>query len=159
MGIRDDYRMEQVVVQSMPDYSYTLVINDGKHALVADEPPAEGGDGLGPNPYELLLAALGACTAMTLTMYARRKEWPLEEISVHLTHDRVFASDCADCSDDDRTRAGPGGKIEILKRDISVRGDLTDEQVQRLLEIAERCPVHRTLQTPPKVLTSIICGT
>jgi uncharacterized OsmC-like protein len=151
-------KMEKVVVQSLPDHRYALLINDGRHAFVSDEPHSVDGDDLGPNPYELLLAALGSCTAMTLLMYARRKEWPLYEVSVHLSHDRVFAKDCAACSEEEVAAAGNGGKIEVVKRDISLRGDLSDEQVQRLLEIADRCPVHRTLQSPPKIVSSVTAG-
>lgn len=150
--------MEKITVQSLADHRYALLINDGRHALVSDEPREEDGDDLGPNPYELLLSALGSCTAMTLLMYARRKEWPLYEVSVHLCHDRVFARDCEYCTAEEVEAAGPGGKVEVIKREISVRGDLSEEQVQRLLEIADRCPVHRTLQSPPKVVTSIMAG-
>jgi putative redox protein len=150
--------MEKVTVQSLPDYKFALVVNDGRHGFVADEPEHEGGDDLGPNPYELLLSALGACTAMTLVMYARRKEWPLHEIAVELEHERVFAKDCESCTEEEIAAAGPSGRIEVIRRHISVRGDLDEEQVQRLLEIADRCPVHRTLQNPPKVLTEICAG-
>ena len=150
--------METVTVQSLPDHSYALFVNDGRHGYISDEPEHEDGDDLGPNPYELLLSALGSCTAMTLLMYARRKQWPLYEVSVHLTHDRVFPQDCEFCTAEDMDTAGPGGKIEVIKRHVSLRGDLDDGQVQRLLEIADRCPVHRTLQSPPKVVTTIAAG-
>jgi putative redox protein len=150
--------MAKVTVQSIPDHSYALLINDGNHAFVSDEPVEDGGDNLGPDPYELLLAAIGSCTAMTLLMYARRKEWPLYEVSVHLTHDRVYAHDLQNHSDPDIPRADVAGKIELISRDISVRGELSGEQVDRLLEIAERCPVHRTVQSMPKVLTTIMAG-
>jgi uncharacterized OsmC-like protein len=150
--------MARVTVQSIADHNYALMINDGKHAFVSDEPVSEGGDDLGPDPYELLLAALGACTAMTLVMYARHKQWPLYEISVHLTHDRVYARDSEPGSSSEAPRGDAGGKIDLIERDISVRGDLDDVQIARLLEIADRCPVHQTLQTPPKVVTTIMCG-
>ncbi len=150
--------MKKITVQSMPDHSYALFINDGRHAWVADEPTEEDGDDLGPSPYELLLSALGACTAMTLLMYARRKEWPLQEISVDLTHDKIYAKDCGLCTEEEKQALGPEGRIDKIERHISVRGDLNEEQVQRLLEIADRCPVHRTLQTPPKVFSTIVSG-
>ncbi len=150
--------MSNVTVQSVADHSYVMLVNDGHHAWVADEPAEDGGDDLGPGPYELLLSALGSCTAMTLLMYARRKEWPLEEVSVHLEHERIYAKDCAVCTEEEVAAAGPGGKVERVRRDISVRGDLSEEQVLRLLEIADRCPVHRTLQSPPKVISTIISG-
>ncbi len=152
--------MPNVTVQSLPDHAYALFVNDGRHSWVADERVEDGGDDLGPSPYELLLSALGACTAMTLFMYARRKEWDLAEVSVHLTHDRIHAEDCQFCTEEERVAAVAerGGRIEVIQRDISVRGQLSEEQVQRLLEIAERCPVHRTLQTPPKVHSTIVSG-
>jgi len=117
--------------------------------LVSVDQP--GGDSLGPSPYELLLWALGSCTAMTLLMYARRKGWDLAEVSVHLTHDRVHAEDSQDAESE-------GGKVELITRDISLRGDLSQEQQQRLMEIAGRCPVHKTLTGSPQVIDTIISG-
>ena len=140
---------KRVTVQYLPDYTYTQVLTSGHHAFVADEPPEADGDDLGPGPYELLLWALGACTSMTLLMYARRKEWDVAEISVHLTHDRVHAEDCEDPRE---------GKIDCIKRHISIRGTIDEEQKQRLLEIAAKCPVHRVLQGAPRVEDSIIVG-
>lgn len=111
---------------------------DGRHRLVADEPPQLGGSDAGPNPYELLLMSLGACTAMTLRLYARRKQWPLERIAVRLGHQRIHAEDCAECE----TRVG---FIDRIEREIDLAGPLDAAQRQRLLEIADMCPVHRTL--------------
>ena len=142
---------KKVTVQYLPDYTHSQLLTAGHHAFVADEPPESGGEDLGPSPYELLLWALGACTSMTLLMYARRKGWDVAEISVHLTHDRVHAQDSSEVE-------GEGGKVELITRDISVRGNLTEEQKQRLLEIAGRCPVHKTLAACPKVVDSIIVG-
>lgn len=113
-------------------------ITDGEHALIADEPLAAGGSNAGPDPYSLLLGALGACTAMTLQIYARRKEWPLEQVEVSLKHSRIHAGDCDDC-------VATSGKIERIERYISLSGKLNEEQRARLLDIAERCPVHKTL--------------
>jgi uncharacterized OsmC-like protein len=114
------------------------VVTTFDHAFFGDEPP-EAGDGLGPDPYELLLAALGTCTSMTLLLYARRKEWPLDSVYVELSHDRVHAKDCEECEQNDDSM------IELFRRYIVVKGDLDQEQVERLGEIAQRCPVHRTL--------------
>jgi len=142
---------KKVTVQYLPDYKFSQLLTAGHHSFVSDEPEEDGGEDLGPGPYELLLWALGSCTAMTLLMYARNKGWDLAEVSVHLTHDRVHAEDGA------AAEAGTG-KIEVIERQISVRGQLSEEQRQRLLEIAARCPVHKTLTHTPQVIDSIIAG-
>jgi putative redox protein len=113
-------------------------VTAGRHMLVADEPQSAGGTDAGPDPYALLLAALGACTAMTLRLYAGRKKWPLGEIRIELSHSRVYAEDCAGC---DR----PGARVYRIKRTIVLSGLLDGEQVARLAEIARLCPVHKTL--------------
>jgi putative redox protein len=115
--------------------------------LVADEPAGAGND-LGPTPYDLLLASLGACTAMTLRLYANRKKWPLESVSVELRHDRAHAHDSRDCE------AGPC-QIERIERIVHLDGPLSDEQRHRLVEIAERCPVHRTLMGEKRIVTRL----
>ncbi len=143
--------MARVTVQQVSGYNYAQLLASGHHAFVADEPEEAGGNDLGPGPYEMLLWALGACTAMTLLMYARRKGWDLQEVAVELTHDRVHARDCAECEEQE-------GKVEVIRRHISVRGQIDDEQRNRLLEIAQRCPVHRTLQSQPKVFDTIVAG-
>ena len=117
---------------------YGQNISIGPHVLQADEPNDFGGNDTGPNPYELLLAALGACTSMTVRMYAERKQWPLQEVHVNLSHARVHAEDCAECD----TKVGMVDRVEVW---ISFTGDLSEEQQRRLLEIANKCPVHRTL--------------
>ncbi|MFP4072787.1 MAG: OsmC family protein, partial [Actinomycetota bacterium] len=106
--------------------------------ILADEPTQVGGTNLGPTPYDLLTASLGACTSMTLRMYADRKDWPLEAVTVDLRYRKIHAQDCEKCETDE-------GKIDHLEREIRLEGDLDEEQRQRLLEIADRCPVHRTL--------------
>jgi putative redox protein len=143
---------EKVSVQYLPDYTYTQLLTAGRHGAVSDEPPESGGDDLGPSPYELLLWALGSCTSMTLLIYARRKEWPLEDVSVHLTHDRVHVEDSAASAD------GHSAKVEIITRAISLRGDLSGEQRERLLEIAGRCPVSRTLANGVKIVDTMVTG-
>jgi putative redox protein len=112
-------------------------IQIGPHHLQSDEPPDWSNDG-GPNPYELLLAALGACTSMTVRMYANRKQWPLQGVRVLLAHSRIHAEDCAECDIHE-------GMVDQIDAEISLIGDLSETQRQRLMEIAERCPVHRTL--------------
>lgn len=136
-----------VVVQTGPEGYYTGIMANG-HPLAADEPAAVGGTNLGPSPYELLSAALGACTSMTLRMYADRKEWPLETVTVRLTHDKVHARDCDSC---DRKE----GKIDLIEREIELSGPLDESQQQRLLEIADKCPVHRTLHSDIRVNTKL----
>jgi len=130
---------------------FTEHLLDGRHSLIADEPVAAGGKDLGPGPYELLLMALGACTAMTLRLYADRKRWPLERVSVRLRHARIYAQDCADCD----TKQG---MLDRIERVIGLEGALDPAQRQRLLEIAEMCPVHRTLTSEIKIETSLMTG-
>ena len=117
----------------------TQEISARGHTLLADEPGPEGQD-RGPNPYELLLGALGACTAMTLQLYAERKKWPLTGVRVSLHHDRMHAEDCRDCET-------AHGLLDHVRKEVTLEGDLDQEQRQRLLEIAERCPVQRTLSS------------
>jgi uncharacterized OsmC-like protein len=121
----------------------------GAHALTADEPVEGGGTDIGPSPYDLLLAALGACTSMTVGMYARRKAWPLESVTVRLRHSRIYASDCANCE----TKEGMPDRIE---RDVQFIGALTSEQRDKLLEISNKCPVHRTLTSEIDIQTRLI---
>ncbi|HRK56679.1 MAG TPA: bifunctional alpha/beta hydrolase/OsmC family protein [Burkholderiaceae bacterium] len=121
------------------DQKFAQQISTAHHRFVSDEPRDVGGADSGPNPYELLLAALGSCTAMTLRMYAQRKRLPLETIEVTLSHERVHAQDCADCSQQD-------ARVDLITRRIKLSGDLDARQRERLLEIANRCPVHRTLE-------------
>lgn len=121
----------------------------GAHHLRADEPLAAGGSDNGPSPYDYLLVALGACTSMTIKLYAERKQWPLAHVSVRLRHGKVHAADCADCE----TRVG---KVDRIEREIELAGPLTSEQRARLLEIAEHCPVHRTLTSEVKIATRLV---
>ena len=142
---------EEVVVRLDSETGYTTHMQAGKHKLVADEPVSVGGADLGPSPYGYLLAGLGACTAMTLKMYARRKKWDLQSVDVHLSHDKIHADDC-DCEleGDDK------GRLDKINRLIDVRGNLDNEQVNRLLEIADRCPVHKTLESEVLVTTGLL---
>ena len=116
----------------------------GSHRLAADEPPDLGGSDRGPNPYDLLLASLGACTAMTITMYAQRKGFPLQGVTARLRHSRIHADDCAACETE-------RGRIDSIELNVEFDGPLSDEQRSSLLDIARKCPVHRTL-TSEKVI-------
>lgn len=127
---------------------YQTEILAGRHKLVADEPIPLGGADTGPNPYDLLVGALGACTSMTLRMYADRKNWPLEGITVRLRHKKIYAEDCEQCE----TKSG---KVDAIDREIELEGDLDEDQRQRLLGIADRCPVHRTLRSEVQVTTHL----
>ncbi|MGD8831207.1 MAG: OsmC family protein, partial [Pseudomonadales bacterium] len=123
------------------------VFSDDHHWL-ADEPRRMGGDNLGPDPYEHLLAALGTCTSMTIRMYANRKGWDLQTVDVQVTHSREHAEDCEGCDED-------GGRLEVLRREVALDGGLDETQRSRLLEIANRCPVHRTLEGVLRIDTQL----
>ena len=136
----------EVIVQETAEGTFTQRIQAGRHALRADEPVSVGGDDTGPNPYDLLLSALGACTSMTLRMYARHKKLPLDRVTVRLKHAKIHAKDCEECETQ-------GGKVDRIEREVLIEGDeLTDAQRTRLLEIADRCPVHRTLHSEVNVV-------
>ncbi|MDP6343296.1 MAG: bifunctional alpha/beta hydrolase/OsmC family protein [Alphaproteobacteria bacterium] len=137
---------EVVVAESGEGRFGQYVSIGGRHVLRADEPPSIGGDDAGPAPYDLLLAGLGACTSMTLRMYADRKGWPLEAVSVSLRHGKIHAKDCADCETTE-------GRLDLIERDLTISGELAEDQRAKLLEIADKCPVHRTLHGPVKVRT------
>jgi uncharacterized OsmC-like protein len=121
----------------------------GAHRMVADEPVAAGGTGTGPSPYDFLLAALGSCTSITVGMYARRKGWPLKEVTVNLRHSKIHATDCAECETKE-------GMLDRIERDIHFAGPLTSEQRSKLLEIANKCPVHRTLTSETVIKTRAV---
>lgn len=141
---------EGVIRVSEADASnFTQDISADGHHLIADEPASYGGNYLGPTPYQLVAAGLGACTSMTVRMYARQKKIPLEHVQVDISHAKVHAQDCESCSQN-------GGKVDRFERSITLQGDLTDEQRNRLLEIADRCPVHRTLEGDIDIQTRLL---
>ena len=129
--------------------SFAQQVTVGKHSLLADEPTTAGGTDTGPAPYDLLLMALGACTSMTVGLYARRKQLPLEAIRVRLRHAKIHAEDCQNCETQE-------GKIDRIERDVELVGNLDDDQRARLLDIANKCPVHRTLQGEIEIATRLI---
>lgn len=130
----------EVLVEGRQGYANHIQM--GHHEILADEPTSLGGTDRGGSPYELLMAALGACTSMTLRMYADRKKWPLEAVRVHLAHSKIHARDCDDCTTDPNAKRA---LVDEITREIEVIGELDQAQRERLLEIANRCPVHRTL--------------
>jgi len=137
---------EVIVRSDALGFAQEIVV--GPHRLAADEPTAAGGADTGPNPYDLLLASLGSCTSMTVGLYARRKQWPLEAVTVRLRHARIHAADCSDCE----TREGMIDRIEL---ELELTGSLMEAQRERLLEIAGKCPVHRTLTSEIDIRTQL----
>lgn len=120
-----------------------------EHVWVGDEPAEVRGTDQGPNPYEMLLGSLGACTALTLRMYAEHKKWPLESVALEYEFSREYARDCAECEEDDTAR------LDVIRSNIRIRGDFDAAQRKRLTEVASRCPVHRTLEGGPKMFETV----
>jgi uncharacterized OsmC-like protein len=129
--------------------TFAQQISAGRHRLTGDEPESVGGTDAGPSPYDFLLAALGSCTSMTVGMYARKKNWPLESVTVSLRHSKIYAADCSECE----TREG---MLDRIERDVRFEGPLSAEQRSRLLEIANKCPVHRTLTSEINIRTRLL---
>ncbi len=146
---KEPLRTEKQVVCRVGPSGYTTEVKAGNHGFLADEPIRLGGQDLGPSPYDLLNAGLGACTAITLRMYADRKGWEVTDIKVHLQHEKIHAEDCLQCDT-------PTGKIDRIERVIELEGDLTEEQRQRMLQIANKCPVHRTLHSEVVVQSKLM---
>ncbi|MBL8642448.1 MAG: OsmC family protein [Rhodospirillaceae bacterium] len=128
---------------------YSNHVRVGRHSLLADEPVNVGGDDAGPSPHDWVMAGLGACTSMTIRMYAARKELPLKKVSVRVWMRKIKAADCPDCTTKE-------GEVTEMMRDITLEGDLTPEQKTRLLEIANKCPVHKTLSGEIKIRTAVV---
>jgi putative redox protein len=133
--------MSEVVVSSLTNLR-NEVCYGADHSFITDEPVEAGGEDAGPDPYTLMLAALGSCISMTVTLYARRKQWPLENVTVRLRQGRIHAKDCQECAKNEE------GFIHRIERSVTFTGPLTDEQRARLEEIAHKCPVHKTLTSP-----------
>jgi putative redox protein len=138
----------QVVVAQTGVGRFEQALLDGRHRFLADEPVAAGGGDAGPNPYELLLMSLGACTSMTLRLYAERKQWPLDRVTVRLRHSKIHAEDCATCETEK-------GMLDRITREIVLEGALDAAQRARMMQIADQCPVHRTLQSEIVIETSL----
>lgn len=137
-----------MIVTAKGSTNVQVRIKTGRHELIADEPLGVGDD-MGPDPYSLMLSSLAACTIMTLRMYAKRKNWPLEDIELSLSTHKVHAKDCEDCESD------PNARVDIIERQIKFIGDLTSDQIDRLTDIASKCPVHRTLTSETVIRTEV----
>jgi putative redox protein len=133
--------MSEVVVRSLSNLKNEVTYGPGQ-TLFTDEPVEAGGEDAGPDPYTLLLAALGSCISMTVILYARRKQWPVEGVIVRLKQSRIHAKDCQECAE------GSEGYVHRIERSVTLEGKLSDEQIARLKEISHKCPVHRTLTSP-----------
>ncbi len=143
-------RPREVVVEGSAK-GFAQVISVGKHVFAGDEPVEAGGTDTGPGPYNFLLAALGTCTSMTVAMYARRKQWPLERVRVRLRHSRIYVADCENCETKE-------GMLDRIERDVEFVGALDEAQRARLVEIANKCPVHRTLTSEIDIRTRLVGG-
>lgn len=144
----NENKIKEVTVAARGEGKFAQQVTIGNHTLIVDEPRSVGGDDAGPSPYDLILAALGSCTSITLSLYAKLKKIPLEKVNVKLTHSKIHAQDCAEC--DKKTV-----KIDHIDRKIEVEGNLTNEQLQALLAVANKCPVHQTLTSKIEVETSL----
>jgi putative redox protein len=146
LAIKRQLEMNVLVVTETGQGRFQQEIRVGKHCFIADEPAEVGGLDSGPGPYDLLLAALGACTAMTLRLYAERKDFPLERVMVRLSHSKIYAADCVHCNTKE-------GMLDRIDRAITLSGNLNESQRARLMEIADKCPVHRTLTSEIEIRT------
>jgi putative redox protein len=136
----EGFRMSDVIVRSL-SHLKNEVLYGNDHKLITDEPLEAGGDDAGPDPYTLVLAALGSCISMTVTLYAKRKAWPLQRVIVRLRQQRIHADDCQECTQI------TDGFVHRIERSVTFEGDLSDDQRSRLQEIAHKCPVHKTLSS------------
>ena len=131
---------QKIVHVHLPkDETFTTTLTAGDHELIADEPESvDGGNDQGPDPYDYLLMSLGSCTVMTIKMYVSRKDWALEDVYMELRHSKRHDEDCDNCED-------PDSKIDVIEKEVIVEGDLSDDQLDKILDISKKCPVHRTL--------------
>ncbi|MGK0387169.1 MAG: putative OsmC-like protein/alpha/beta superfamily hydrolase [Patiriisocius sp.] len=151
MPIQETINTSHQVVASLDDEDgFTTLIKLGNHYMKADEPIRVGGHDYGPTPYELLAGSLSACTAMTIQMYAKRKGWLVENVAVHTSYSKTHAADCEACEESD------SNKIDTFHRDIKLTGDFDEKQRARLLQIADKCPVHKTLHSETQVITKLV---
>lgn len=144
-----DNKSKIVHIHLPKDEVFKTTLTAGQHELIADEPEnVEGGQDQGPDPYDYLLMSLGSCTVMTVKMYARRKEWPLDDVFLELRHNKHHDEDCKNCEEKE-------SKIDVIQKELIIEGDLSDEQLNKLLDISKKCPVHRTLLSDIKIESTI----
>ncbi|UII75453.1 bifunctional alpha/beta hydrolase/OsmC family protein [Flagellimonas sp. HMM57] len=149
-GVDEGLRTKHQVVASLDgDDYFTTQMKVGNHYMIADEPTDFGGNDFGPSPYELVSAGLSACTVMTIQMYARRKGWPIYNVEVHTSYSKSHAEDCENCENDT-------SKIDTFQREIKLTGNLDEKQKAKIMEIADKCPVHRTLHSKTQILTKLV---
>ena len=139
-----------ITARSLENFQVEISVNDNEHLIRVDEPLSVGGDNTGPTPYDMLLGSLSACKIITTQMYAKRKQWPLESVEVSMSTRKVHAKDCEDADSD------PNARIDVINAEIRFLGDLDSEQINRLKEISERCPVHRTLTSETIIHTKLL---
>lgn len=142
------HSQKKIVHLHLGNENYKTTMTAGRHELISDEPISVGGEDMGPDPYDYLLMSLGSCTVITLKMYADRKKWPVDDIYVEMLHHKSHAEDCSDCDN-------PKTKIDKIEKEIIIKGDLEKDQLQRLMEISKKCPVHKTLLSEIDIETSI----
>lgn len=148
-----DSSPQKIVHVHLPkDKAFKTTLTAGNHELISDEPATvTGGTDTGPDPYDLLLMALGSCTVMTVKMYADRKKWPVEDIYLELRHNKSHVEDCETCEN-------PDSKIDLIEKELIIKGELNQEQKEKLLEISKKCPVHRTMLSEIKIDSSLSVG-
>ena len=139
----------QIAASLDAEDSFTTEMKVGNHYMLADEPESFGGNDFGPSPYEFVSAGLSACTAMTMQMYAKRKGWPLENVEVHTSYSKTHAEDCENCEND-------AAKIDTFRRELKITGYLDEKQRERLVQIADKCPVHKTLHSETQIITTLV---
>lgn len=146
----DQAKKQKIVHVHLPkEETFTTTLTAGNHELTADEPKdVSGGKDQGPDPYDYLLMSLGSCTVMTIRMYVKRKGWPMDDVFMELKHSKKHGEDCERCED-------PKSKIDVIEKEVIVEGDLTEEQIQKILDISKKCPVHRTLMGEMQIESSI----
>ena len=147
--VNSDLKTSHQVAASLDaEDGFTTQMKVGNHYMLADEPTSFGGNDFGPSPYELVSAGLSACTVMTLHMYAKRKGWPLDNVEVHTSYSKTHAQDCADSEDN-------AAKIDTFRRELKITGDLDENQREKLVQIADKCPVHKTLHSKTQIITTL----